>query len=185
MQEHPHAVLLVQAQFDEVVAATEAAQLLAPLRGVVEVDAAGVGRAFQDADALGSVGVVDLAVVLARRQGDGADDLVAQDRQVDALEVVGGVAGTGGDHATPDVDANGCRDDGTDGGDDSANGGPLTGVSVGHEGDVRADERQLCQCGGLLAGGVVDDRREGQDVGGDLLGHGGTFQVVVWWIQVS
>jgi len=62
------------------------------------------------------------------------------------------------DHAAADIHTDRRRHDGTEGGDNRPDGGSLTQVSVGHQRQVRIDERHLAGHLGLASGAVVQNR---------------------------
>ena len=145
MQHGPHALLLVEAHLDEVVAAAERAQVrhalrLADRRVLL----------LQLLEALGQAAVgeqpahrVRHAVLPAALQADAA----VRHRRLDAAaqlgevvgQVAGGKRGTHRHHAAADIDADGGRHDGAAGGDDGADGGALAQMHVRHDRHV-ADE---------------------------------------------
>ena len=88
-----------------------------------------------------------------------------------AGEVVGGELGADGHHPAADVHADRRRDDRALGRDDRADGRALAQVRVGHQRQVRVDERHRRGALGLLAGGVLQDRRPVEQACVDLL-HG-------------
>ena len=177
VQEAPHRSGLVQTQLDEVVPAAQAPQLLAPLRRMGQVDAAGVGEHLEFADPLPRVVVTDGLVVVARRQRDRALEPVAQRAQVDAVEVGLRVPGTRGHHPATDIDSDRGRDDRLDGRDDRADRGPLAGVGVGQQRDMRVDDRQSREGHRLVDCRLVDRRRPQQHIRSESDGHGSIVPV--------
>jgi len=94
-----------------------------------------------------------------------------QGRSVQLLDVVGGDVELGGGHPAADVDADRRGHDRAQGGDDRADGGAHAEVRVGHQGQVRMDERHRRRPDRLVAGRVRQDRRPVQQPLVDLLGH--------------
>ena len=88
-----------------------------------------------------------------------------------AGEVGGGELGADGHHPAADVHADRGRDDRAVGRDDRADGRALAQVGVGHQRQVRADERHGRGAQRLLAGAVLEDGRPVQQAVVDLL-HG-------------
>ena len=131
---HPHHATGIDLQFDEVVAASQRAELaLGP--GHLLAQDRDVG------DVVEQVGAARLAAVVpveALRHGplDVAEDSVAQRRQL-----LGGDTGLPRAHPASDVEADGVRDDLPLGGEDSADRHAEADVGVGHERDVADRER--------------------------------------------
>ena len=127
--------------------AASAAQLLEPLLGVLAADRAVRGTGVER---------------------DGPLDRLAH-RLAVAGQVAGGVLGAHGDHAAADVHADGGRDDRTEGRDDRPDGGTQAEVCVGHQRDVRVDERHRGRLLRLRARVVLEDRRPADERRGQVL----------------
>ena len=176
VEEGPGVVLLVQHDFDEVVAGAQGTQLVAPVFGevVVEVQATqlgGFGLQLLDARA---GGLLDAAVVVA-----GAEGYLALDGPADVGQVVGQILALqrrlDGDHAAADVHAHGGGNDGAHGRNDRADGCAQTEVAVGHDRDVLVDKGHLRQVFNLSHRRLLDllGGEPGQDAGADVgRGHG-------------
>jgi hypothetical protein len=67
-------------------------------------------------------------------------------------QVFGAQRGLGGHHAAADIHADGCGDDGLDGGNHRADGGTNAQVHIGHGGDMFEDNGQARGVGQLLPG---------------------------------
>ncbi|AEI09692.1 hypothetical protein CRES_1336 [Corynebacterium resistens DSM 45100] len=188
VEEQPHAILFVQAQFDEVVAAAQRPQLLPPLRRVRKIHTVFIRHRLELLDPSTNRLALDLRVVIPRRQRNGALDRVAQHLQVFAFDVFAGVRGFDANHPAADIHSNGGRNDGAVRSEDRAYGGSHTDVGVWHQGYVREYERHGGQLAGLFEHAVLDDGREDLDgcfvsefaLGVDrlvaaLTGHGESF----------
>src|SRR5699024_11546229 len=132
MQEAPDPAHFVDTQLNEVVAAAQGAELLAPFRGVSEVHPIAFGMLCQFRDALGSVVQVDLLVVVSWRERDRTLQLVTQGDEVQVGDVFFRVRGAGGDHTAADVHADSRRDDRPFGGDDGADSASHAEVCIRH-----------------------------------------------------
>ncbi len=115
----------------------------------------------------------DLVVLRARRQRDGTLDLLTQftQRAGCGIQIGARELRTHGDHAAADVDADGCGHDGTQRRDDRPDGRAETQVGIGHERQVRVDERHRRGRARLRFGVVLEDAGPAEQPGGDLL-HG-------------
>ena len=151
MQHHPHPLLGIETEFDEVVAGAERAEVHQVV-GVLQPRML-VG---QPLEALGErcPGLDDRCRGIA--PGTGVALAPAHfaamryrplDRSANALEVVGQVAchqrGACCHHAAADVDTHSRRDNGTLSRDDRADGGTDADMYIGHRGDMLEDERHL------------------------------------------
>lgn len=118
------------------------------------------------------------ATLIGPAMRDGGFDDGANRSEV-VWQLVGAEVRANGHQAAADVDANGGRDDGSLGGNDTADGGPDAPMDIRHGGDPLEDERKLSDVEELLAGLVLHldasgprfdgDSRIGQD---DLAGGG-------------
>jgi hypothetical protein len=147
----PHAIALVEADLDEVVAGAQRAEVVdvvaAAELGVLSTSSyvagsvGGPGDATRAGAAPPRAAIVAPAVVAAAVRHRGLD------RRAHAVQVVGQVAGgeRGLDrhHAAADVDADRGRDDRSVGGDHAADRRADAPVDVGHRGDVVEHDRQL------------------------------------------
>jgi hypothetical protein len=84
-------------------------------------------------------------------------------------QVAGAELGADGDHAAADVHADRGRDDRAERRDHRADGRALAEVGVGHQRQVRVDERHRRGRLGLLAGVVLQDRGPVHQALADLL----------------
>ncbi len=160
MQHHPHAIGLVQADLDEVVAAAERADLaielvrtdlrmlLADLRQPRDE----VGLLQRRLHAVGNPAVLAARTVADR---DAALDGVAQQRQV-VGQVVGSQRRANRGHAAADVDADRGRDDRALRRHDRSHRRADAQVHVGHHRDPRPDEGQGGDVAQLLPRLVLD-----------------------------
>jgi hypothetical protein len=184
MQHHPNAVRFIQADFDEVVAAAERAELVRPARLLADAlldsrvlldDAA---QAFLEAPRRM---VAHIAVVmLPETHRDIAAHLVEDFLERALVEIVARERKARRHHAAADVDPHRRRDDGAHGGDHRAHRGADAEMHVRHGGDVVMHDRQARDVDKLRA-------RRGLDLAGvdpyrnsafiDFLedGHAGSF----------
>ena len=161
MQHGPDALLLVEADLDEVVAAAERAQM----RDALRLGDAWM-RLFQLFQAVGEAAVgeaarnrVGHALLPAALEADAAVGHRGLDAAAQLGEVVGQVAcrerGAHRHHAAADVHAHRRRHDGGPGGDDRADGGALAQVHVRHHRHVVVNEGERGDVEELAARGVL------------------------------
>jgi hypothetical protein len=122
----------------------------------------------QPLETLTGVLVLDALVPAARRERDRALDRLPE-RAAVGRQAVGDVLRADRDHAAADVDAHGGRDDGAEGRDDRPHGRAQAEVGVGHECDVRVDERQRRRRLRLLARARIEDRGPVDELRGEVL----------------
>src|SRR5260221_4464543 len=115
MQHHPGAILLVEAELDEMIAAAQRAELVYPARLLAGafLDAR---MALQDPrqgllEALGRIRARITIVVALETDGNVARDLVEHLAQRSLVHLVAGERQPARDHAAADVDAHGRRND--------------------------------------------------------------------------
>ncbi|CAB0708765.1 hypothetical protein FRC0038_01876 [Corynebacterium diphtheriae] len=143
MQEQPDAVIFVETQLDEVVAAAQAAQLLTPIFGVTEIHAGVLSQLRELARAGLGTRVHDPAVVVSGRERNGIFDRGAQVLESEVLDIRVREVGPHGDHAAADVHADSRRDDGAQRAEDGADRRAFAKVGIRHERHVWVDEGQV------------------------------------------
>ena len=166
VQHDPHATTLVDAELEEVVPRAERPELL---RGAVSLLGGELGRRL----VLGqpTVRVARRPVVAApHTRGDRVLD-PAEQRLERVGELVLRHVELGGDHAAPDVDADGRRDHGARRRDHGADRRALPDVRIGHEGHVTLDDRQAGRLLRLPDRLLVDLARPGDELVVDVRGH--------------
>src|ERR1017187_3579915 len=139
VQEQPDPVLLVEADFDEMVPGSERSELEPPVRRDA-LGATGSFPALQLIDPGRRLIAVNRGVVLARGQWDRVLNSLAEHGQVITLEVARGELGADSDHAAANVDSNASWHDRAEGRDHGTDGRTLAEVAVAHQRDVRVDE---------------------------------------------
>src|SRR5574340_1309996 len=132
---------------------------------MLEVDAVVDGTLLQLRDFRGGeLPAETFGVVVAGRErnavldGDPEGVEPAAGRGNTVVAVVLGEGGADADHAATDVHANRGRDARTDRRDDGSDRAPLAEVSIGHQRDIRMDERHRGRLPGLLERAALDLR---------------------------
>ena len=174
VQHEPDALFFVEANFDEVVAAAEGAELFAgffleALHAEVQVaeltPSLPVGGFFFD------------FLVFVEADGDVGFDIRTDFLEL-AFQAIARIGGLDGTHAAADVHAHGSRHDRFLGGDDGTDEGPFAQVNVGHQGDMFEDEGKgsnvLCHLRFFSVEALAGPRENGSasSVVEFLVGHG-------------
>src|SRR5579872_7577 len=172
VREKPHAVLLVKADFDEVVPRPEAAELEPPVRGDLLGAVGAVARLQGGDQARKAEPVADLVVVLACRQRDGFLDRLpqaAERRRIGPSQVLAGQLRTGSHHPAADIDSDSSGHDRAQGRDDRADRRALAEMAVAHQRHVRPHERHRRCPLSLFPCLRLQDRRPAHQLLRDLL----------------
>ena len=169
MQEQPDPTRLVPGDLDEVIAGPERAELEIPVSEETRgIELGALGGARQRRDPVMGVRARDCLVAGAGGERNCPLDRLAHRPPVRG-QVCLGQLGPHGDHPAADVDADGCRNHGPQGGNDGPDGRAEAQVGIGHQCQVRVDERQARGLLGLGAGLRVEDAGPVEQLGLELL----------------
>ena len=160
MQEHPHAVLLVQTQFNEMVTTTQRTQLLTPLRRMRQIHTQLFSQGIQLATPIISAIPQLPGIVVTRRQRNVILNGLTQVLQILTLQVILGELREHANHAAPNIHAHGGGNDRALSAEHSAHAGPQARVRIRHQRDMRPHKRHPSQLTCLLQRGFLHLRSE-------------------------